>query len=75
MWADSKIVGILKFGSTAQKLFSVEKWRPTKLLQKNTAKRGILQLSMTFEPLNLISKTNFFGICPHAASKILFLTV
>jgi len=69
MWADSKTVWILKFGSTVQKLFDVEIRRPTPLLYKNNVKRGNFQQRMTFEPLNKISKTKLFGICPHICRK------
>jgi len=50
MSADSKIVGFLKFGSPVQKLFNVEKRRPTPLLHKNNVKKGILQHGITFDP-------------------------
>jgi len=34
MWADSKTVWFLKFGSTVQKLFDVKIRRPTQMLKE-----------------------------------------
>jgi len=45
MWADSKIIGFLKFGSMAQKLLNVEKFR---FLHFSC------ELKATFEPMNQI---------------------
>jgi len=43
MWADSKTVWFLKFGSTVQKLFDVEKRRAMPFLHKKNVKRGNFQ--------------------------------
>jgi len=75
MWADSKTIWFLKFGSTVQKLFNVEIRRPTPFLLKNNVKRGNFEHGMTLESLKKFQKPNFFGFCPHAAGKILFLTI
>jgi len=57
MWADSKTVRFLKFGSTFQKLFNVEKWRPTPLEQFKKRKFSTFYNFWTAE-LNLQSSTN-----------------
>jgi len=55
MWADSKIFGLLEFGSTVQKLFNVEMLRSPLLLHKKNVKSGFFQHSITVEP-NLKNK-------------------
>jgi len=71
MWADSKTVWFLKFGSTVQKLFDVKIRRPTPLLHKNNVKRGNVQHLVTFEPLNKISKTKFFWNLPTCGKQVI----
>jgi len=71
MWADSKTVCVLKFGSRVQKLFDVEIRRPTQLLHKKNVKSGIFQLSITFEPLNKISTTKLFWNLPKCGRQVM----
>jgi len=68
MWADSKTVWVLKYGSTIQKLFDAEKRRPTPFLHKNNV-RGNFEHLITFKLLNQISKTKLFWNLPTSARQ------